>query len=374
MSERRFEALIMTLDALIRERDGWADLARESLEPNPFYEPDFLTAQTHLRPKREIHCLVVRDKIDDSRLCGVFPLEKPHLRDGLPFGALALYRNPYTCLTTPLIRYGDADAILKAALDQLARNSKRLLIPMIPENRPFACLLRAHAKTRGLDIHRVDGRVRAAVETALNMGDYRTRLWKKNTRSAERSRLKRLEALGSVQYRRIGSAEPEASQVLEAFLALEARGWKGKRDTALASHPDTLAFAKAALLPEPGFGETIYEMLQLDGKPIAISVNLVAGGVGYALKSTYDEEFATLGVGTLLDGMSISLATGGGPLSRLDSCAAMDHPIRHRWRQEERVGRYLLGLVPGTQTSAISRWLGLIGPFGVWRGYGLNEA
>ena len=208
----------------------------------------------------------------------------------------------------------------------------------------------------------------------MNTEEYRTRLWKKNIRSAEKARLKRLEALGIVEYRRIGSAEPEAPQVLEAFLALEARGWKGKSHTALASRHDTLAFARAALLPEPGFGETIFEVLQLDGRPVAIAVNLVAGGVGYALKSTYDEEFSALGVGTLLDGKSLGLATGGGPLSRLDSCAAMDHPIRHRWRQEERIGRYLLGLTPRARTSTAARWLGLIGRFGVWRGYGLNGA
>lgn len=367
-------AAIVDLATLNSERAAWTALAAAALEPNPFYGPDFLLAtQAQLHPRRKIRCLIVRGGAEHTRLDGLFPLERPHGRDGLLWGALSLYRNPYVCLTTPLIRAENAAATLASALAYLAGSAKRLLIPMVPDHRAFSHLLHAHADTHHLALYRVDGRTRPAVETHRDAEAYRAQLWKKGTRSTERRRLKQLEALGSVTYRRISSTEAGARVALEAFLALEAKGWKGRNGTALSSRETTRAFAEAALLPDPDRGEVIFEFLLLDERPLAATINLVAGGVGYALKSAYDEEFAAFGVGTLLDGLSLDLATAGGPLARLDSCTAMSHPIRQRWRQEEPIGRYLLGLKPETRIGVFARWTGLFGPLGVWRGYESTE-
>jgi CelD/BcsL family acetyltransferase involved in cellulose biosynthesis len=363
----RFTTRSVTPDELAARRDDWLRLAAKAIEPNPFYGPDFLLAsQAHLRPKRAIDFLVVENR-EDGSLAALFPLERPHLRDGLFRGARALYRNPFSCLAAPLIRTESAPEILDAALAHLARKADRLLIPMTGVDRGIAALFAARAAEAGLPFVEIDRRIRPAVETGLTPEAYRAAFWKKEVRASERRRLRRLDERGNVTWRRIASNEPGAREALEVFLALEAKGWKGLEGTALAREPTTLAFARAAFLPTDG--GVIYEILALDGRPLAVSLTMVSGGVGFALKSAYDEDFAVLGAGTLLDGYSLAMAAGG-PLQRLDSCAALEHPLGRRWRQEEPIGRYLLSLEPAVRLDRTARWLARIGRYGIWSGFG----
>lgn len=368
MTAPRFATRNLTPDELAARRDDWLRLAAGTIEPNPFYGPDFLLASTtHLRPRRAIDFLVVEDREDGESLAALFPLERPHLRDGLIGRARALYRNPFSCLTAPLIRAENAAEILKAAFSHLAQQTNRLLIPMTGVNRGIAALFAARASQSGLPFVEVDHRIRPAVETDLSPEAYRGAFWKKEVRAGERRRLRRLDERGTVTWRRIASNQPGAPEALEVFLALEAKGWKGQEGTALAREPSTLAFARAAFLPADG--GVIYEILALDGRALAVSLTMVSGSVGFALKSAYDEDFAALGAGTLLDGYSLALAAGG-PLDRLDSCAPLTHPLGRRWRQEEPIGRYLLSFKPEARLDRTARWLARIGRYGVWSGFG----
>jgi CelD/BcsL family acetyltransferase involved in cellulose biosynthesis len=365
----RYVARHATIADLDRRHDEWRALIDDAIESNPFYAPSFLgAAQRHLHPGRPIDLVIVEDAARGDALCGLLPLERPHLRDGLLWGARALYRNPFTCLTCPLIRTEDAPAILAAALIFIGTGTRRLLIPMVADGRGFSSLLRSMADTRDLPLARVDTRIRAAVETTLDADDYRIRFWKKDTRSNARRRIRRLEALGTLTCHLVRHDDPGAAAALEAFLSLEAGGWKGRQNSALLQKPETAAFARAAFLPAEAGSTVFYEVLALDGRAIAVNINLVAQGVGFALKSAYDESFASYGIGALLDGYSLALATTGGPLNRLDSCAPLSHPIHRRWRQRQDVSRYLLGLAPEVPVAGVAAWLARLGPFGVWRG------
>jgi CelD/BcsL family acetyltransferase involved in cellulose biosynthesis len=366
----RFATRMCSIADLAGRQQEWQALEHAAIEPNPFYAHAFLTAvDAHLRPRRALSLLIVEDRAENQRLCALLPLERPHWRDGLPFGALALVRNPFICSTVPLIRREDASEILLAALQALAKETPRLLLPMVPEHRPFSCLLKAVADQSRQPLVRVDGRDRPGLESPLAPDVYRTHHWKKSIRASERRRLARLEAQGSVDYRAIWHKDPDAPAALEAFLTLEAKSWKGRQKSALTQKPDTAAFAQAAFLPPEAGSAVLYEVLALNGQAIAVNINLVAQNVGFALKSTYDETYARYGVGTLLDGFSLALATGGGVLARFDSCAPMHHPIHERWRQQEQVSRKLLGLRPGTRVSMLAEWLARTGPYGVWRGF-----
>lgn len=375
MTMPRLRAIETRLDALAPRRKEWERLAIDAIEPNPFYAHDYLVAaETFLHPGRRIRVLAVEDVTAGGTLCAIFPLQRPHWRDFVPFGVVALYRNPFTPLTTPLIRREGAAEILAVALAHLAKANQRLLLPLLPEKREFASLLQSHAVGHVLPLAMVDSRDRPAVETRLDAAGYRQALWSKNTRAAERRRTKRLSEMGAVTTRLIRASDPDGRAALEAFLALEARGWKGAKGSAMASKPATLGFANAAFMQSGADGDVWFEMLVLGGVPVAINVNLVAQGAGFAIKSAYDEAFASLGVGTLLDGHSLALATQGGPLTRFDSCAPMRHPIADRWRERERIARQLLGLNPAHGLDAgildvMRRWLAVTGPLGIWRGY-----
>lgn len=366
----RYDTRFVSLPDLLARTTEWAKLVDDALEPNPFYAPNFLAAaEQHLHPRQAIEYLIVEDRAEGGALCALLPLERPHLRDGILWGALTLYRNPYLCLSVPPVRQDDAGEILAAALAALAHRTPRLILPMTPAGRAFGRLLRAVSGRLGLTVARVDGRARAAVETDLDPEAYRTAFWKKATRSQERRRLRQLGEVGHVVHRTFLATDPGGRDALDAFLQLERAGWKGRHGTALLQSPATAAFARQAFLAPHEPGRVLFETLSVDDGIIAVNINLVAGQVGFAIKSAYDETYARFGAGNLLDGFSLALASAGGPLARLDSCAPVNHPIRYRWRQEERVERLLLGLKPGVQLGAMARWMARLGPYGLWRGF-----
>lgn len=343
MTAQRYVASVTTIEALLPEKDGWAALARAALEPNPFYEADFLAAaERHLERGARLRLLIVRDSMDQS-LAGLFPLRPPRLREGILFGAFSCYANAYSSLTTPLIRAGDAAEILAAAFRFLAGRTdgpQVLHLGMTSETRPFHALLHAHAAAAGLPLLTVARHARAAIDTGLSPEAYLA-LQGAGTRKTLNRRQKQLESRGALEFVTIPGETPGA---LAAFLALEAAGWKGRRGTALASRPETRAFAEAALGDHAAHPRLFFECLHLDGRPIAMNLNLVAGNAAFTLKTAYDESVAAFSPGALLDRQSHALAMARGDVSRFDSCADPGHRIEALWHERETVATLLVGV------------------------------
>lgn len=342
MSGTRFSVRFADIGTLLREKAGWADLARSALEPNPFYEADFLAAaDRHLERGSSLRLLVVHDTADNT-LAGLFPLRKPRLREGLLFGALSLYANEYTSLSTPLIRAEGAAEILDAAFRFLAGQHgipQVLHFGKLAGNRPFHALLQAHAQAARLPVLAVAHHDRAAIETRLTVEACRARE-STGTRKTLNRKQKHLEALGTLAFSTIPGDTPGA---LAAFLALEASGWKGRRGTALASRPDTRAFAEAAFGASAGQPRLFFERLSLDGRSLAMNLNLRSQDAAFTLKTAYDEAFAAYSPGALLDRQSVALIAAG-HLARLDSCADPHHRIEAVWHERERIETVLVGV------------------------------
>lgn len=366
----RFFAEWTDVPNLAAQRQEWQALAQNALDPNPFYEPGFLiAAQAHLA-KRPIRCLVVRDSTQNNALCALFPLERPILRDGLLGQVWSLYRNPYSCLATPLIRKDDAPDILTCALATLTSNGgpHRLLLPILPEESGLLRLLRAHISPQGL--HPVQQQGRAIIASSLSVEEYQKAHWSKSTRSNLARKRKKLEELGVVEIRRIPGHHADAPALFEQFLALEAKSWKGQSGTALACHEHTRAFAHDALSGGEGSPQALLECLLLDDRPIAINLNLIAGRTGYTVKTAYDPDFAAFSPGTLLDAEAPNLACAGGMLEKLDSCAAPGHPIERLWAERETLSHVMLDLKPGTfnlPIGLLTRWMELVRQVKSWR-------
>lgn len=360
MSETRFTAGFTDVETLLREKAGWADLAQSALEPNPFYEADFLAAaERHLERGSRLRLLVVRDAADTA-LAGLFPLRKPRLRDGILFDALSLYANEYSSLSTPLIRADGAAEILAAALRFLAGKHgipQVLHFGKLAGNRPFHALLQAQAQAARVPVLTVTQHDRAAIETHLTVEAYRA-LESAGTRKSLNRKQKHLEALGTLAFSTIPGDTPDA---LATFLALEASGWKGRHGTALASHAETRAFAEAALGASAGHPRLFFECLGLDGRPIAMNLNLRSQDAAFTLKTAYDETFAAFSPGALLDRRSVTLVAAG-HLERFDSCADPGHRIEALWQERERIATVLVGVsaaVSGEQLEPIAARMGL---------------
>lgn len=116
-------------------------------------------------------------------------------------------------------------------------------------------------------------------------------------RSNLRRRRRRLETRGRVSWRRCGAADAE---LLEAFFALERRGWKGRRGTAVDQDPGTRAFYRRIAREAATRGVLALHALELDGRPVAVHFGLEAAGRYYLPKPAYDEAHRDCSPGHLL--------------------------------------------------------------------------
>src|SRR6185295_14852132 len=101
---------IRDVDKLEEYVQSWQELARDSTEPNPFYEPWMLIpALRSLAAGKDVRVVLVLEGTENSpRLCGVFPIERVARYKKLPVAAFRLWQHIYCALCTPLIRTGRA--------------------------------------------------------------------------------------------------------------------------------------------------------------------------------------------------------------------------------------------------------------------------
>ncbi len=149
----------------------------------------------------------------------------------------------------------------------------------------------------------------------------------------------------------------------EAFLELEAGGWKGRHGTALgcqASHREFFA-----RLTREGYARGQVELLGLflDGKPLALKCNLRSGATAYAFKVTFAEDYARFSPGLHLELFNVEHLHGRPELEWMDSCADPDHFMIDRlWldRRSVQTVVYSTGRFPGDLVVSLLpalRWL-----------------
>ncbi|MCC3247150.1 GNAT family N-acetyltransferase [Methylocystis sp. WRRC1] len=358
----RYECGWTTAGELAREKAAWRKLADEAIEPNPVYCSNVLVAaERHLRAGRPIPLLIVRDCARGGALAGVFPLEERGWRNGFPGRALSLFVNPFTSLTHPLIRRDDALVVLGEAVRYLARAGHgSLLFPFLTEKRGFYAALDEAARREGLALSRVERWSRPAVEPEVGKGgDFYARNYvSKSRRSSGERRLRRLQEIGAVEFPSLFVDEPGGREAFQAFLQMERDSWKGKAGTALLCRQATRDFAQEAFSGADHAPSARIRSLTLDGRPIAMALDLESQGVVYAFKAAYDQTYAHFSPGLMLDAHTAAHIGENDEIKRLDSFAQTEIAQAAVWRQEEPILRSVLALSPQAyRTEALARRL-----------------
>jgi hypothetical protein len=315
----------------------WEDLARAAIEPNPFHEPWMLLPAL----RAFAHGLDVRvalvlarggERGETPLLCGVFPLVRVPRYKGLPVGSLALWTHDYAPFGTPLVRRTHVRECLAALLAWLGRTrggAPLLELGAIGGDGPFHAALHEHLRAARrpsfLDerVHRAVFRPRASAEdylAAACSGVHRKEMRRLHRRLAERGRVT-MEAL-----------EPggDVAAWLDEFLRLEAGGWKGRLGTALACHPATRDFLLAVGMEAHRRGRLHLLALRVDGRAIAMKLNLLAAPGAFALKIAFDEDYARFSPGVLLEVENIRRLHAMPGIEWMDSCAVPAHPMIDR--------------------------------------------
>jgi CelD/BcsL family acetyltransferase involved in cellulose biosynthesis len=120
---------------------------------------------------------------------------------------------------------------------------------------------------------------------------------------------------------------------VQAFLALEASGWKGARGTAIQNDGQATAGLKAGLSAMHGLGKLRFWTLRLNGAPVASLFALVDGGTAVLGKIGYDEAFSKYSPGVLLIIEATADLFADAAVQVADANAIPGHPMIDRiWR------------------------------------------
>lgn len=314
---------------------AWDRLAAEASEPNPFAERWCLQSALHLLdPERQARLVMVRDG-GDGPVIGIMPVALATRYGRLPLRHVSGWAHPNHFHGAPLVRAGFESlfwSILLGWCDAAPWARTLLHVPRLTENGPLHRALVDVARVRGGDAEVVHREERALLDSDLSPADY----WDAAVRAKKRKELRRqatrLAEEGAVRFRRWQRGEA-IEPWIDAFLELEACGWKGRAGSALASHSDTQAWFRAILTGAAEAGRLDMRALDLDERPLAMLINFLAPPGGFSFKTAFDEDYARFSPGVLLQQANLDLLDDPA-IAWVDSCAAPGHPmIDSVWRE-----------------------------------------
>jgi len=326
---------------------AWQALADSAIEPNPFYEPAFVLAAIEAgEPStRGLRLLVVVG--DDGRWLACLPAVKARHARLLP--VWQAWNGPYVFLTCPLLA-GESPGRQVAAL--LGGVPGRVTGRAIE----FGCLpdegLAELAFNSGLQQLDWAPAWRRRFERAFlvrrpDADAYTASISSHHRREANRRRRRLADTVG---------AEPEivaaggSAEAVDAFLEVEASGWKGLAGTALASREEDAAFFRLMCERFDRLGRVEILLLRAGGRVLAAECVLLAGEGCFTFKIAFDEEFARFSPGIEVVLGQIGWFHDSGILWS-DSCADPDNRMINRLWPDRRRLQSLVLVEPGRRGS-----------------------
>lgn len=327
-------ATIVDLAELRSLATQWDQLAKVSVEPNPYFSRRVIEAHVAggVLDVRSLRFVVLRNGPD---LVGLLPFQARAGRCGWKRSDSAC-ASPFMMLSTPLIARlpgGEAavtdwaDSLLDAIGDH-ARGEPFSLPRLSLSCAIGSEILKAVAR-RNWPFRVFDPFERPVADLAETYENYARAFIGRNRRRSIRRLRNRLAGAGVLRHE-VATHGLALAAAADAFLALEAGGWKGRERTALACRPETarmlLAMIEDDVADAPPSGASRgagmrADLLLLDERPIAASVGFVSDGVAYMWKIADDETMRRHGPGVVLEDAILRQAHLDDGIRRLDSAA-----------------------------------------------------
>jgi CelD/BcsL family acetyltransferase involved in cellulose biosynthesis len=369
MPSERFRFAVVDDPAALGEHlAAWEDLAAAALEPNLFYEPwMMLPAVEAFARGQPLRFVLVYAEAQGRPplLCGLFPLERLSRYRGLPFNHVRLWKHIHCYLGTPLLRRSHARECLAGFLDWLAKGPYRAAAMewgLIAGDGPFFQVLSGVLKDTKRLSYLAESFSRAVMRPLSDAATYLDQAFSKTSRKEFRRLERRLAEAGTLQYAMLERGA-DAERWIRDFLELEARGWKGRRGSALdSSEPNRLFFTRAAA-EAARRGRLMMMSLKVADRPVAMKCNFLAQDGSFAFKIAYDEEYARFSPGLLLELEHIRQFHSRPALRWMDGCAAPSHFMANRLWLDRRTLVTLVtatGRAPGNfvvSSMPFLRWL-----------------
>jgi CelD/BcsL family acetyltransferase involved in cellulose biosynthesis len=330
----------------------WTALAGRAAEPNAYAEHWFVAASLPaMAAGRDVRLLEVRR---GDRLIGVLPManEKPYGR--LPVAFAQNWSHHHSFLGTPLVEAGEERAFwaaLLAALDETDWARNFLHLRGLVENGPVHLGLVAAARDRGRRCAIVHRRIRALLDSNLGPAAYYERAIRQKKRKELRRLRARLAETGALSCRALDDPA-QLGPWCDAYLGMEAAGWKGAAGTALAGDPRTARFFRNIVAAAWGAGRLQFLRLDAGDRPVAMLVNFLTPPGSFSFKTVFDESFARFSPGVLIQIENLNILDRP-DIGWMDSCAMDDHPmIDSLWEERRAIIRVTVRL-KGARRSAV---------------------
>jgi len=342
---------IVRVQDMSKDDEGaWRRLSERALEPNPYFEPDFLLLSSrHLAGHADIKLVIAQE---GTEFKGVLPISRIS-KSRMPPGRVASTRcSPgfAALLDTPLIDRSRPDQASGALLDALREAAKSEDLPgivmfnQIAADGPVIDSLRRVCRERRCPIFVKESWERGSVS--------RTGRWTHpvdGKRGREIARRRRsLEKVAGVDVMLVDRTSDPAA--LEDFLTMESSGWKGRGGgKAFTRSSEQEAWFRAWHRCWVDAGRLHVLALNVGSASIAMQYFVRAGEGLFCIRIAFDEAYAKFGPGAILLVSALSHLRDNTDAAWLDSSADPNNA-------------FFLGIMPERRT--LSRLL--IGTGGVW--------
>lgn len=309
--------------------DGWCRLAERASTPNPFFEEWFLRPAFELADPRGVVSLARLEH--GTELLGLMPIYRPSAYGGRRIPHLATWLHLNAFLGGPLVAAGYELAFWRQLIewaDANAAGAMFLHCAQVPAETELRVALECTCRLSQRQCRTVRSTKRALLVRGVDRETHlRSAMGSKHRKELRRKR-RRFEELGDFAFSR-SRDEVDLERWTNEFLALERSGWKGRGGSALASDSRTESFFRRVIASAAARGRLERLAFHLDGDPIAMLCNFRTVPGSFAFKTTYDETYAKLSPGMLLQVENLSLLSDT-HIEWSDSCAVEHHPMIDR--------------------------------------------
>ena len=341
--------VVESADALAPYAARWDELAVHASEPNMFYERwALIPALEHLAGKERVQVLLVTA---GTQLLGLMPIVRRSFFRGLPGRYVANWRHIYCFAGTPLMRKGEEKDFLDA-LFAWARDEKLSFVKLcnISWTDRLGRLIEDYTHGTGQTTYTLRSYQRAQLDSALSGEAYLEKTLSSHAAKRIRRSLRQLEKEGAVRCRAIEPGEDIAPWI-DAFVAMEKGGWKGRAGTALACNPKHESFFMRMTQNAHAQGKAMFYMLEAGGKAVAITANYRSEHCGWGFKVAFDETYRKCSPGLLLEVEGIKMVLDDPAIALMDSCcnnAPKNTRINQLWTGRLAVRDGMISVGPGT--------------------------
>lgn len=333
--------------------EAWPDLLARADVANVFMAPALLR-EAGTCGTRVVIALAWQGSGGERRLAGLWAFSVGRPREGiLPLQVLRAPASEHAYLATPAIDRNCIEPALTAMLDAIAAAPdlpKTISLSAMSGEGATATILARLLGERGSTNCELKSAQRPKLAGGADPNAYLEAALSSSTRKKLRQYRRRLGERGKLELKTARSPA-DVRDACEAFLQLEAGGWKGRRRTALLSRPEDAAFARGMLGAFADRGDATVYSLVLDGRPVSMQVVLRAGSTAFTWKTAYREALGEFSPGMLLFEDYTKAFLSDSRIASVDSCAYDETSFMAGWSERQSVADFMFDVRRGASTS-----------------------